>query len=57
MEYSYGHFEINLGLRTQLGLITLATSLVLWTLFFSNIPSVHNFFHHARHSIGILSCH
>ncbi len=57
MEYSYRHFGINLGLRTQLSLITLTTGLVLWAMFFSDIQPVHDFFHHARHSIGILSCH
>lgn len=57
MEYLYRNFKINLGLRTQLGLIILTTGLVLWTVFFSDLQPTHDFFHHARHSVGILSCH
>ncbi|MFQ5815852.1 MAG: hypothetical protein ACE5G7_05085 [Candidatus Hydrothermarchaeaceae archaeon] len=56
-DYIYRHFGINLGLKMQLGLTTLATGLVLWALFFSDMQPTHDFFHHARHSIGILSCH
>lgn len=56
-EYVYKYSRMNLSLKMQMSLIILAAGLVFWALFFSDVQPTHDFFHHARHSIGILSCH
>ncbi len=56
-EYFNRYFRFNLGLKMQLSLVTLAAGLALWAIFFSDTQPTHDFFHHARHSVGILSCH
>ena len=50
-------YEINLGLPTQLALIIALVGAVLWMAFFTPIAATHDYFHAARHSIGILACH
>jgi hypothetical protein len=29
----------------------------LYAVFFSNVPTIHDFFHGLRHAMGILPCH
>ncbi len=50
-------FRVELSLLAQLGVIVALTGAVLWMMFFTPIPATHDFFHAARHSIGILACH
>jgi hypothetical protein len=37
--------------------VVLAVGFVLYAVFFSNVPAIHDFFHGVRHAIGILPCH
>jgi hypothetical protein len=30
---------------------------VLYAMLFTNVPTLHDFFHELRHSLGIIPCH
>jgi hypothetical protein len=30
---------------------------VLYSFLFTNVPTLHNFFHELRHALGIIPCH
>jgi hypothetical protein len=38
-------------------IVVLAVAFVLYAVFFSNVPTIHDFFHGLRHAMGILPCH
>lgn len=56
-ENIFSRHWFDLGLGAQMALIVFLVTAVLWAVFFSPIPQTHDFFHQARHSIGILACH
>ncbi|MDH3603754.1 MAG: CbtB-domain containing protein [Candidatus Tectomicrobia bacterium] len=33
------------------------TTFVLYSILFTNIPTLHHFFHELRHALGIIPCH
>lgn len=33
------------------------TVFVLYSILFTNVPALHNFFHELRHALGIIPCH
>jgi len=33
------------------------TTFVLYSFLFTNVPTLHNFFHELRHALGIIPCH
>ncbi|GEM_PF-7088126 len=41
----------------QVALVLVTAALVLWALFFSNYPLVHDTFHELRHSLYFVPCH
>ncbi len=42
----------------QQGLIFIAAcTLVLYSVFFTNVPALHDFFHELRHVMGMIPCH
>jgi len=49
--------EITLSLPVQAALITSLSTLIIWTLYFSTYPSVHNALHTTRHSTLAVACH
>lgn len=62
-QFRYIRRQLNLFRRhhvsaLQQGLILAAAcALVLYTVFFTNVPAVHDFFHELRHVMGIIPCH
>jgi hypothetical protein len=38
-------------------ILIVACSFVLYSLFFTNVPAIHDFFHELRHALGIIPCH
>ena len=47
----------NITLTKQAVIVVLAVAFVLYAVFFSNVPPIHDFFHGLRHAVGILPCH
>jgi len=47
----------NITLTKQAEIVVLAVAFVLYAVFFSNAPTIHDFFHGLRHAMGILPCH
>ena len=47
----------NITLTKQAIIVVLAVAFVLYTVFFSTVPTIHDFFHGLRHAMGILPCH
>jgi hypothetical protein len=47
----------NITLTKQAVIVVLAVAFVLYAVFFSNAPPIHDFFHGLRHAMGILPCH
>ncbi|WP_089939022.1 CbtB-domain containing protein [Candidatus Entotheonella palauensis] len=42
----------------QQGLILIAAcTIVLYSVFFTNVLAIHDFFHELRHALGIIPCH
>ncbi len=34
-----------------------ACAFVLYSVFFTNVPAIHDFFHELRHAMSIIPCH
>ncbi|MDG2990663.1 CbtB-domain containing protein [Candidatus Synechococcus calcipolaris G9] len=49
--------QITLSVPVQITLLTSLSSLILWTLFFSTYPPVHDALHTTRHNTMGVSCH
>lgn len=47
----------NLTLVAQACILVVACALVLYAMLFTNVPTLHDFFHELRHSLGIIPCH
>lgn len=47
----------NIALTTQACILVAACAVVLYAVLFTNVPTVHDFFHAVRHSLGIIPCH
>jgi cobalt transporter subunit CbtB len=47
----------NITLMEQAIIVVCAVAFVLYAVFFSNVPTLHDFFHGLRHAMGILPCH
>ncbi len=56
-EYSKSTFGITLNVFTQIGLVLLVAAVVIWAVFFSTYPPVHDLFHELRHSLYVIACH
>jgi cobalt transporter subunit CbtB len=62
-QFKYVRRQLNIFRRyhvstLQQGLILIAAcTLILYTVFFTNVPAVHDFFHELRHVMGIIPCH
>ncbi len=56
-KHVHEHFQIHLNLKAQLTILLTLTGLVLYTVFFSTIPVVHDAFHALRHALAIIPCH
>ncbi len=40
------------------GIIVIAACVfVLYSVFFTNVPAIHDVFHELRHALGIIPCH
>jgi hypothetical protein len=37
--------------------VVCAVAFVLYAVFFTHVPPIHDFFHGLRHAMGILPCH
>lgn len=46
-----------LSLPVQLTLYTSLCALILWTIYFSSYPAVHNSMHSLRHHTLTVTCH
>lgn len=49
--------QLTLSVPVQLGLFMGLSGLVIWTLYFSPYPPVHNALHHIRHTTPGVACH
>ena len=47
----------HITLTKQMVIVVLAVAFVLYGVFFTDVPPIHDFFHHVRHAMGILPCH
>jgi hypothetical protein len=47
----------NITLTKQAVVVVFAVAFVLYTVFFTNVPPIHDFFHGLRHALGIIPCH
>jgi len=47
----------NITLTKQAIIVVCAVAFVLYAVFFSNVPTIHDFFHGLRHAMGMLPCH
>lgn len=56
-KHLHEHFQIHLNLKAQLAIFLTLTGLVLYTVFFSTLPIVHDTLHAFRHALAIIPCH
>lgn len=49
--------RITLSVPTQATLLTCLCALILWTLYFSTYPPVHDTLHETRHHTLTVACH
>ncbi|HEY9881597.1 MAG TPA: CbtB-domain containing protein [Leptolyngbyaceae cyanobacterium] len=47
----------SLPVPLQMGILCSLAGLVLWTVYFSPYPAVHNTLHHTRHTTLGVACH
>jgi len=47
----------NITIVKQALVMIAVTTFVLYSFLFTNIPTLHNFFHELRHALGIIPCH
>jgi hypothetical protein len=47
----------NVTLTTQALILVAVCAFVLYAMLFTNVPTLHDFFHELRHSLGIIPCH
>jgi hypothetical protein len=47
----------NITLTKQAIVVVLAVAFVLYAVFFTNVPPIHDFFHGLRHAMSIIPCH
>lgn len=47
----------NITLTKQMVVVVCAVVFILYTVFFSNVPPIHDFFHELRHAMSIIPCH
>jgi len=49
--------QFTLSLPVQATLYTSLCALILWTIYFTTYPAVHNSMHSLRHHTLLVSCH
>lgn len=49
--------QVTLSVPVQAALLTSLCALILWTLYFSTYPPVHDALHKTRHSTAAVACH
>jgi cobalt transporter subunit CbtB len=47
----------NITLTKQAIVVVLAVAFVLYAVFFTNVPPIHDFVHGLRHAMSIIPCH
>jgi hypothetical protein len=47
----------NITLTKQMVVVMCAVVFILYAVFFSNVPPIHDFFHELRHAMSIIPCH
>ena len=47
----------NISIMKQAIVMLAASAFVLYSIFFTNLPAIHDFFHGLRHALGIIPCH
>ena len=47
----------NITLTKQAVVVMCAVGFIVYAVFFSNVPPIHDFFHHVRHAMSIIPCH
>ena len=47
----------NITLTKQAVVVVLAVAFIVYAVFFSNVPPIHDFFHGLRHAMSIIPCH
>jgi hypothetical protein len=47
----------NITIVKQALVMIAVTTFVLYSFLFTNVPTLHNFFHELRHALGIIPCH
>jgi hypothetical protein len=47
----------HITLTKQAVVVVCAVAFVLYAVFFTHVPPIHDFFHGLRHAMGILPCH
>ena len=48
---------LNLSLATQALILLSIVGIVLYTVFFSTTPNIHDYFHELRHGLMLIPCH
>jgi hypothetical protein len=49
--------QITLSVPVQTALLTSLCALIIWTLYFSTYPPVHDALHTTRHNTAAVACH
>jgi hypothetical protein len=47
----------HISLTKQAVVVVCVVAFVLYAVFFTNVPPIHDFFHGLRHAMGIIPCH
>lgn len=62
-QFSYIHRQLYLFRRHHITLtkqavfVIVAVGFVLYSVFFTEVPPIHDFFHKLRHAMSIIPCH
>jgi cobalt transporter subunit CbtB len=49
--------QVTLSVSVQAALLTSLCALIIWTLYFSTYPPVHDALHGTRHNTAAVACH
>lgn len=47
----------HISLTKQAVVVVFAVAFIVYAVFFSNVPAIHDVFHGLRHAMGIIPCH
>jgi cobalt transporter subunit CbtB len=56
-EFTTPSLTLTRNVTVQMAIVLALAAVVLWAVFLSNYPPIHDAFHELRHSMYVIPCH